>query len=62
VFTKDEIHTLIDTLIDFVMADPTCADLLPQRCTTQGFVTFNAIQIKKELVVTNTPLMNSSNK
>jgi hypothetical protein len=44
VLTKDEIRTLID----FVMANPTCVDLLPQCCTTQGLVAFNAIQTKEK--------------
>jgi hypothetical protein len=44
VFTKDEIRTLID----FVMVDSTCADLLPQCCTTQGFVAFDVIQTKEK--------------
>jgi hypothetical protein len=43
VFTKDNIHTLID----IVIADPTQVNLLPQSCTTQGFVTSNATEAKK---------------
>jgi hypothetical protein len=41
-FTKDGICTLIDVIID-----PTLANLLPQSCTTQEFVTFNAAQTKE---------------
>ncbi len=44
VLTKDEICTLIN----FVMANPTRADLLPQGYTTPGFVAFNAIQTKEK--------------
>jgi hypothetical protein len=44
VLTKDEICTLIN----FVMANPTRADLLPQCYTTPGFVAFNAIQTKEK--------------
>jgi hypothetical protein len=43
VFTKDDIHTLVDVVI----ADPTRADLLPQSCTTQGFTTLDAAQTKE---------------
>jgi hypothetical protein len=35
-------------------------DLLPQSCVIQGFATFNAIQVKKRTIATNTPLINSS--
>jgi hypothetical protein len=43
VFTKDDIHTLIDIII----IDPTCANFLPQSCTTQGFATSNVTQTKE---------------
>jgi hypothetical protein len=42
VFTKDDIHTLIEVVI----ADPMQADLLPQSCATQGFVASDAVQAK----------------
>ncbi len=42
--TKDEIRTLID----FVMVDPSHADLFPRHCTTQGFVAFDVIQTKEK--------------
>jgi hypothetical protein len=44
VLTKDGIHTLID----IVIANPTCVDLFLQSCTTQGFATFDAIQAKEK--------------
>jgi hypothetical protein len=43
VFTKDGIGNLDDVVI----ADPMWANLLPQPCATQGFVAFDAIQIKE---------------
>ncbi len=42
-FTKDDICTLVD----IVIIDPTRMDFLPQSCTTQGFATFDVVQIKK---------------
>jgi len=42
-FTKYGIHTLVD----IVITDPMCVDLLFQSCTTQGFVTFDETQAKK---------------
>jgi hypothetical protein len=44
VLTKDEIRTLTN----FVMVDPTHADLLVWCCTTQGFVAFDVIQTKEK--------------
>jgi hypothetical protein len=43
-FTKDGIRTLADVVI----VNPMQADLLPQFCTTQKFVTFDAIQAKEK--------------
>jgi len=43
VFTKDGNFTLAI----IVITDPTCANLLPRSCTTQGFVTSNVVQAKK---------------
>jgi len=43
VLTKDGIRTLANVVI----VDPTQADLLPQSCAIQGFVTFNAAQAKE---------------
>ncbi len=43
VLTKDEIHTLAD----IVIVDRTRVNLLPQSCTTQGFVAFDAAQAKE---------------
>jgi hypothetical protein len=43
VLTKDGICTLADILI----ADPTRAYSLPQSCTTQRFVVFDATQAKE---------------
>jgi hypothetical protein len=43
VFTKDDIHILIDVII----ANPTRADLFPQSCATQGFVAFNPAWAKE---------------
>jgi hypothetical protein len=42
-FTKDDICIVVD----IVITDPTWVDLLPQFCTTQGFVTFDAARTKK---------------
>jgi hypothetical protein len=44
VFTKYGIHTLANVII----VNPTWADLLPRSCTTQGFVTLDAIQAKEK--------------
>jgi hypothetical protein len=44
VLTKDGIRTLVNVVI----ANPTWADLLPWSCATQGFVTSNATQTKKQ--------------
>jgi hypothetical protein len=38
-FTKDGICSLVD----IVIINPTCVDLLPQSCTIQRFVTFNVV-------------------
>jgi hypothetical protein len=43
VLTKDGIHTLVD----IVIVDRTRVDLLPQSCTTQGFVASDATQAKE---------------
>jgi hypothetical protein len=43
VLTKDEIHTLVDTVI----TNPMLVDVPPQPCTTQRFVTSNATQAKE---------------
>ncbi len=44
VLTKNGIHTLANIII----VDPTQAYLFPRSCTTQRFVTFNAIQSKEK--------------
>ncbi len=44
VLTKNDIHTLVDTII----ANPMQVDLLPQSCTIQGFATFDVVQTKKK--------------
>ncbi len=41
--TKDGLHTLVD----IVIVNPTCVDLFPQSCTTQGFATSNIAQAKE---------------
>jgi hypothetical protein len=43
ILTKDNIRILANVVI----ANPTRTNLLPQSCTTQGFVASNAIQAKK---------------
>jgi hypothetical protein len=35
------------TLVDVVITDPMCANLLPQFCTIQRFATSNAFQAKE---------------
>ncbi len=42
-FTKDGIRPLVN----IVIVDPTCVDLFPQSCTTQGFATFDVAQTKE---------------
>jgi hypothetical protein len=42
-FTKDDIHTIVD----IVIINPMRIGSLPQSCATQGFVTFGAAQAKK---------------
>jgi hypothetical protein len=42
-FTKDGIRTLAN----IVIIDPTWADLIPQSCTTQGFIASNVTQAKE---------------
>jgi len=44
VFTKNDICTLVNIAI----ANPIWMDLLPWSCTTQGFVTSNAVQANKQ--------------
>jgi len=39
VFTKNGIRIIVDIII----VDPTQVDLLPQSCTTQGFVASNVV-------------------
>jgi len=56
VFTKDGIRTLVDVII----ADPTCVDLLIRSCKTQGCVAFDATQTTKKVIAINTPLIDSS--
>ncbi len=41
--TKNDIHTLVDTII----ANPMQVDLLPQSCTIQGFATSDIAQVKE---------------
>jgi hypothetical protein len=56
VLTKDGIYTLTDVVI----ANPTRADLLSQSYTIQGFDASDVAQAKKRVIITNTPLINSS--
>jgi hypothetical protein len=44
VFTKDGICTLADIAI----IDPMHADLFPQSCTTERFITFEVAQAKEK--------------
>jgi hypothetical protein len=44
VFTKNDIHTLIDVVI----VDPMWVNLFPWSCATQRFVTFDAAQVKEK--------------
>ncbi len=41
--TKDCFHTLANVVI----VDPTCVDLFPRSCTTQGFATCDIAQVKE---------------
>jgi hypothetical protein len=43
-FTKDDIHTLVDV----VLVDPTRVDLFPWSCATQRFVVLDVAQTKKQ--------------
>lgn len=51
VFTKDDIHTLVD----IVIADSTQANLFSWSCATQRFVAFNVVQAKKKELSWPTP-------
>jgi hypothetical protein len=55
VLTKDGICTLVDVVI----VDPTCVDLLTWSYTTQGFVVSDTTQVLKKVTTIDTPLINS---
>jgi hypothetical protein len=48
--TKNEVCTLVN----IVIVNPTCANLLPQFCTTQRFVASDVAQAKKKVTMTDT--------
>ncbi len=52
VLTKNGIRTLIE----IVIADPMQADLLPHFCATQGFVAFDAAQVKEKSYCNRQPI------
>jgi hypothetical protein len=55
-FTKNGICTLVDVII----IDLTCIDLLPQSCAIQGFVTSDVTQAKERSYHNRHPTINSS--
>jgi hypothetical protein len=56
VLTKDGIHTLADVVI----INSIQTNLFSPFCTPQGFVTSNVTSTQKQVIATNTLLINSS--
>ncbi len=55
-FTKNDIHTLMDVVIvNVVIAYPTQVDLHPWSCTIQKFIAFDTTQAKKKELLQRTP-------